>query len=188
MDSNIRPQLFMVLIGCKPPGRFTEQHDIYFGVGNSLANIKQGIIESWPEVEGHLHIDAWRAVKYVDNHEIKIETYPQINKGNKLYFINLGGYTPGYFAEPHYMMLIVAPDKASAIKRSKETEFYKNMGFAGATSHIDDKYALDVDDIYELEEILNPDIKSKYSLHIIPTDSILEDELHLGYLPIKKLI
>ena len=29
----------MVLLGCRPPGRFTEQHDIFFGIGNSLKEL-----------------------------------------------------------------------------------------------------------------------------------------------------
>jgi hypothetical protein len=31
--------LFMVLIGCKPTGRHTEQHDVFFGIANELREL-----------------------------------------------------------------------------------------------------------------------------------------------------
>ncbi|MEP6700612.1 MAG: DUF1543 domain-containing protein, partial [Bacteroidota bacterium] len=30
------PKLFMLLIGCKPLGRNIEQHDIFFGIGETI--------------------------------------------------------------------------------------------------------------------------------------------------------
>ena len=32
-------KLFMTLIGCTPAGRNIEQHDVFFGIGNSLKDI-----------------------------------------------------------------------------------------------------------------------------------------------------
>ncbi|WP_394344775.1 DUF1543 domain-containing protein [Flavobacterium gawalongense] len=29
----------MIILGCTPIGRFAEQHDIFFGIGNSLKNL-----------------------------------------------------------------------------------------------------------------------------------------------------
>lgn len=184
---NQSTNLFMVLVGCKPSGRFTEQHDIFFGAGKKLVDLKSDLIDFWPEVQGDLHVDAWRCVRFVDNYEVKLETFPQVERPVNLYFINLGGYKPGYFGEPHFMMLVAAINKAEAIKRAKETEFYTSMGFPGAVSHIDDKYALDVDDIYELEEVLNPNFKSRFYIHLNEVQNPLIDEINLGYLPLKKL-
>ena len=42
------------------------------------------------------------------------------------------------------------------IKVAKATTFYKHFSFEGATSHIDDKYGIDVDDIYNVNDILAP--------------------------------
>ena len=61
-----RPKLFMVLIGCKPEGRHTEQHDIFFGVATSMKELLPQIIAFWPEAKGDLHIDGWREVNQVD--------------------------------------------------------------------------------------------------------------------------
>lgn len=178
----------MLLLGCRPPGRFTEQHDIYFGIGKQLSALKAGIIEFWPEAKGQIHIDAWRQVELVDNYKISVEEIPQIERKLKLYFINLGGYQSNVFAEPHHMMLTVAQDKAAAIKNAKESTFYKQVGFEGAPSHVDDKYSVDVDDIHELEDILHPSFKSKFHLHIHPVNTFTADSIHLGYLPLFKLL
>ncbi|WP_394364615.1 DUF1543 domain-containing protein [Flavobacterium gawalongense] len=32
-------KLYMIILGCTPIGRFAEQHDIFFGIGNSLKNL-----------------------------------------------------------------------------------------------------------------------------------------------------
>jgi hypothetical protein len=37
----------------------------------------------------------------------------------------------------------------------KQTEFYKTMGFANAVSHIDDKHGVDIDDIYNVNDLLS---------------------------------
>ncbi len=104
-----------------------------------------------------------------------------------MFFLNLGGYKQGEFEELHYKMLVVADQKALAIKEAKETAFYKHTGFKGATSHIDDKFGVDVDDIFEIKDILSAQTKSKYTLKFSPGSDLLEDELILGYIPLSKL-
>lgn len=82
----------------------------------------------------------------------------------------------------------MADTKTSAIQAAKKTAFYLHTGFKGATSHIDDKYGVDVDDIHEIADILPPDIKNKYSLIIEKKNDILPaDELHIGYVTLKSL-
>ena len=79
-------------------------------------------------------------------------------------------------------MVIAASDKSEAINLSKQTAFFRHTGFKGATSHIDDKFGIDVDDIHEIIDILPAAIKEKYSLLISPADPLTDDEIHLGYL------
>lgn len=59
-------KLFMVLLGCKPAGRHTEQHDIFFGVATSLKELVPEIKAFWKEGGDKIHIDAWREVTVVD--------------------------------------------------------------------------------------------------------------------------
>lgn len=185
-------KLYMVLLGCKPPGRNTEQHDVFFGIGKSLSSLIPEMQTFWPEAEGRLHIDAWREVSLVDGY--KIEATPKENIAGKdaelnLFFINLGGYKPGEFEEYHYKLLCTAKNSAEAAKNSTQTAFYRHTGFGGgARSHIDDKYGVDVDEIYNIRDILSAATKEQYTLRITAADMGVGDDLHIGYLSLKKLL
>jgi LysM repeat protein len=178
-----QPKLILVLLGCTPPGRHIEQHDIFLGIGDSIESLFAGIKAYWPE--GKVHIDAWREVTYVEGHRISIvaknaEANTE-SSTDKLFLMNLGGYLEGKFEEQHYIVLTVKPDKAAATKEAKATAFYQHNHFANAVSHIDDRYGVDVDDIYEIEELLSPALKEKYHIEITPATGLPEDEYHLGY-------
>lgn len=181
-------KLFFLILGCKPPGRNTEQHDVFFGIGSSLSDLKTDIIAFWPENEGKIHIDSWREVNAVDEFTISIEekSTETAAEPNKLFFLNLGGYKENDLEEYHYKVIVVAPDKGTAIKKAKQTTFYKHYGFPGAESHIDDKYGVDVDDIYEIEDILPAHTKNKYRVKIT-AGAGEEDKLHIGYLKLSKI-
>lgn len=174
------PKLFMLLIGATPPGRHTEQHDVFFGIADHIAALLPQVLAFWPEAK--LHLDAWREVTLVNGHEVAVVETPDLRSESQLFFINLGGYKQGEFEEFHYKMIVVAKEKNDATKQSKQTAFFKHTGFKGATAHIDDKYGVDVDDIYAIREILPAGAKEKYSLRITPAATgATEDELHLGY-------
>ncbi len=183
------PKLFMILLGCTPKGRHTEQHDIFFGIAHSLAELKPAMQQFWPGTQ--LHIDAWREVTNVDGY--KIEVVSKIDdKANspQLFFLNLGGYKQNEFDEFHYKMLVVTPDKGKAVKAATQTAFYKHVSLPGnGTSHIDDRYGVDVDDVFAIDDILPEETKEQYSLSIssVADRSLQEDELHLGYLKWDKL-
>jgi len=180
----------MLLLGCKPAGRNTEQHDTIFVIGNSLKELIPQIEESWPNA-GKIHIDGWREVNFVDGFSIQVVSNPvqQERNTHKLFFLNLGGYKENEFEEFHYKMLSVSADKGEAIQQAKQTVFYKHTGFDGADSHIDDKYGVDVDDIYEIEDILPTSIKEQFHIRIerLPDPELKTDELHLGYFKLSAL-
>jgi hypothetical protein len=184
----LNPKLFMLLLGCKPPGRHTEQHDVFFAIGDTLNELVPGMKAFWPEPE-KIHIDAWREVRQVDGYQVTIvpkETAVE-NGENKLFFINLGGYQENKFEEQHYFVLTVKPNKAAAFAEAKQTLFYQNNHFEGATSHIDDKYGIDVDDIYQIEDILSDTCKAQYKIQLTPVAGLPDDEIHLGYLKLSQL-
>lgn len=183
------PKLFMLLLGCRPQGRLTEQHDIFFGIANDLKDLVPDIKTFWPEAKGNIHIDAWRIVSIVDGFRIDVieNTSSITDTSAKLFFINLGGYKQGEFKEYHYKMLIAANSKDEAIRTSKQTTFFKHTGFTGAAAHVDDKYGIDVDDLYEIKDILADKYKARYIITLLPSEQAAEDELHLGYLPLYKI-
>jgi hypothetical protein len=183
-------KLYMLILGCRPKGRFTEQHDVFFGIGTSLTELIPQIKAFWPEAKGQIHIDSWREVTAVDNYSIKVVAKNTVKESiDQLFFINLGGYKENEMEEFHYKMITVSPTLAEATKMAKASTFYKHYGFKGATSHLDDKYGIDVDDLYNVKEILPMDLKDKFGLQISRSeDPLIADELHIGYLKLDKII
>lgn len=184
-----QPKLYMLLLGSKAPKRNVEQHDYFFGIATSLKELVPEIKAFWPEAGSSIHIDGWREVNHVEGYAIKIipreeatETSP-----HKLFFTNLGGYQSGKLAEQHYIVLSVKDDRAAAIQDAKKTVFFKTNSIKGANAHIDEKYGIDIDDIYRVEEILSPVYKEKYHIQILPDGGLPEDEIHLGYFKLDKL-
>ena len=183
----MQQKLYMVMLGATPPGRLTEQHDIFFGIATSLKALVPEMQAFWPEAR--IHIDAWREVTSVDGYSVEvIERQGSETSENHLFFINLGGYRPGEFEEYHYKVLSVADSLASASKAAKATAFYKHSGFKGAESHIDDKYGLDVDDIYKVVDILPARARQRFALRFTKNEHPDRDELHIGYVKIDKLL
>lgn len=179
------------MLGCTPKGRHTEQHDIFFGVATTVKELVPEIKAFWPEAKGDIHVDAWREVTKVDGYSVtvvpKTGAPEPAEEADKLFFLNLGGYKPGEFDEFHYKMLAVAQTQADAVKQAKQTAFYKHTGFKGATSHIDDKYGVDVDDLVQVKDILPEQTKEKYSLRLQAGCTAGENEMHLGYFQLHKL-
>jgi hypothetical protein len=204
------PTLFMVQLGGRPKGRLIEQHDMFFGIADDLVELIPAINEHWPEVKNKWHVDSYRAVTRVDGYRIdwvakdeaENESAAELEEAHddkidddstylKLFFINLGGYLPDDFEEYHHKLLIVAPTQAEAIKQAKQSDFYKKYSFKDkdtpfdAASHIDDKHQVDVDDIYNVNELLTAG-----SLQIIKDKAdtaSIEDKAYIGYLSIKNL-
>jgi len=184
------PKLYCILLGSKAPQRNVEQHDYFFGIAYNLNQLVPEIKAFWQEAGDTIHIDAWREVSKVDEYKIEValKTENSSSSEEKLFFINLGGYQANKMEEQHYTVLTVQTDRSLAINESKKTVFFRTNTIKGGTSHIDDKYGIDVDDVYRIEDILLPAYKEKYQLIITKEAGLPEDELHLGYLPIKKLM
>ena len=191
------PTLFMVQLGGRPKGRLIEQHDIFFGIANQVSELVDDINQHWPEVKNKWHIDSYRAISKVDNYAIKlVESSSPVESTNglKLFFINLGGYQRGSFEEFHYKLLIVAASQADAIKQAKQSEFYKAFTYKdkaspfNAASHIDDKFAVDIDDIYNVNDLIS---NVRLLIEPIINDSHelvnADDKEYVGYLSIKNL-
>jgi hypothetical protein len=181
-------KLHMVIIGCKPKGRHTEQHDVYFGIAETIQNLVPQLKSFWPEVADNMHLDVFRQITQVDGYMVTVvEKAASITNEVQLFFLNLGGYKENEMEEFHYKMVVAAKDKGEAIKKAKETAFYKHTRFKGANSHIDDKYGVDVDDIYAIEDILPNELTTQYTIQLEKATELKEDELYLGYFKLSKI-
>lgn len=176
--------LFMVLLGCKPRGRLTEQHDIFFGIARQLSDLKIDMIHAWPEAEGKLHVDAWRKITSVDGFAVSVGKRSEgVEQSLRLYFVNLGGYRGNDFEEYHYKQLVVADSLESAVKKAKSSAFFKNH----ISPHVDDKYGLDVDDVFTVEDALPLSMRNAYQLFIHESSSSMTDSVEIGYLKFSDL-
>lgn len=181
-------KLFYLILGATPEGRNTEQHDVFFGIAETLRDLVPHIKNFWSESKGDIHIDGWQEVIFVDGFKVNVVPKTDNTADEHLFFINLGGYKPGLFAELHEQHLMVGSSMAEIIKRVKKTEFYKTMGFKGATSHVDDKYGVDIDDIFKVEDILTQEFKDKYAIRLEKTDEDLQpNPMKVGYFKLSKL-
>ena len=192
------PTLYMIQLGGRPKGRLIEQHDMFFGVANQVNELIADINNHWPEVKNKWHIDSYRAISKVDNYVIKlVESNIQAECANdlKLFFINLGGYQQDSFEEFHYKLLIVADSQADAVKQAKQSEFYKQFTFKDTTSpfnaasHIDDKFEVDIDDIYNVNDLISnvKIIIEPLARALDKSINVIEDKKYVGYLSIKNL-
>lgn len=116
--------------------------------------------------------------------------------GKQLYFVNLGGYLPGQFEEFHYKTLVVAETLGKATAQVKKTTFYQDYTFDNvdtaksgvATSHVDDKHQLDLDDIHCVADLLPKDVALTIQPLTEPEKNQLPDDaLHIGYLSLKQI-
>jgi hypothetical protein len=181
------PKLFMVLLGCRPAGRNTEQHDVYFGIAEDIAGLVPGMKAFWPGTE--LHIDAYLEIERIADYTIRVEPVTNNTRNNKnerdlhLYFINLGGYLPPEFEEFHKKLLIVAPDVSEAQRRAKQDSFYRTGQTLGtaARSHIDDR--MEIDEIMLVQDLF-------HDIRIVienATDVEPASQPIIGYLPLSRL-
>lgn len=176
-------KLFYVILGATPPGRNIEQHDVFFGIADSVQDLIPEMKEFWKGAK--IHIDCYQEVKFADGYEIRIVSRRETND-ERLFFINLGGYRPGHFEEFHEQHLMAGKSMGEVIKRVKQTDFYKTMGFEGAVSHVDDKHGVDIDDIYDVHDLLPPQAKEKYSVLLVKSDEENQtNPMKIGYMKLK---
>jgi len=181
-------KLFYIILGATPKGRNIEQHDVFFGIAESLRDLVPEMKNFWKEADGKIHVDCYQEVKFADGYEVKIVEKGEETPEEQLYFINLGGYKKGFFEEFHEQHLMVGNSMGDIVKKAKATDFYKTMGFEGAVSHIDDKHGVDIDDIFNVSDILPQEMKEKYSIVLTKSDvENQENPMGLGYLKIDKI-
>jgi hypothetical protein len=178
--------LYMVILGCNPPDRFTEQHDVFFGIAENIVGLKQAMYDFWPEADEKLHIDSYRVVRKVGEYGVKVlqRDHSIVENDVRLYFLNLGGYKPNDMEEYHYKQLVVASSIKDAVNVAKKNVFYKHYD----SPHIDNKYGIDVDDMYLVNDMLPKAMRETYKI-VLDTNvqNLIEDELTIGYLKLSDL-
>ena len=117
-----------------------------------------------------LHIDSWIDLEVVDGHRVTLAPERQ-EGGKRLFFINLGAYRPGEFAELHANTFLVAAGEDEVKQRAKEA-LMQGLEFV----HTDDLYELD--DCLEIGEV------GGLHVHLEATDAPESREPHNGWHPL----
>lgn len=151
-------RLFAVLLGgnCAPRSN-TELHDVVFAVGERVEDTFPVLPDLWFGTPEGLHLDSWLELAVVDGHRVSLAR-ERAAGGRHLYFVNLGAYRPGVFAEQHGCTFLVAADADEAKRRAK-------------ASLLQGLESLHTDDLLEVDDCLQLDVVGGWHVHLEPTDA-----------------
>lgn len=131
--------LYIVMLGGSHPRAKIEVHDIAFVNAEHLEDTYSELKGEWFGNSKGLHIDSWMQVDGVGDWKVEFSDLAPSPESPRLYFVNLGGYTPKLFGEIHDYTLIIANSREQAHMISKQETKRR-----WHESHID--AVLDIDD------------------------------------------
>jgi hypothetical protein len=164
-------KLFAFYIGGSTETSLIEVHDVRFAAAERMEDAYDGIRDSWWGTPESLHLDCWGELTSADGHNITLQKTPQ-QRGDKLWFVNLGGYADGDFNELHKNIFVVAPTASKAKIRALKT--------------ILDWKGRHKDEIFEVEGIASIDdilAKSGHFIHLEKTDTPVPFAFKYGFNP-----
>ena len=170
MDTTTR--LIACVLGGTAAGAKTELHDVAFAVGASLEAVHEQLLDGWFGDPRGLHVDAWCFLDAVDGYRVRLSRKPPDN-GMHLYFINIGGYRHGEFAERHAWSFFGAPNKAAAKAQAKRTLLQGHE-------------EIHKDDLHEIDDCLQVGRAAGWHVHLIPDARATTPPAINGYFPLRK--
>ena len=161
--------LFLVVLGGRTSKSNIEVHDVRWVVGETINQTFPTLRKEWFGQKDGLHIDSYKAIRYVDGYKIKItesnKTYPENSfcKDKSLWFINLGGYNPERMSEEHSFRLVVADSVLKAKRKAKDywTDIIKSKhnddwSEISNISQVDDIHSINRIGCWEVKLIIDP--------------------------------
>ena len=162
--------LFLVVLGGRIKGCHVELHDVRWVVGDSIEDTIPELKRQWFGTRRGLHIDSYRRVQLVDGFKVSIsrDCAAPTEQAMKLWFVNLGAYSPTEMAEQHRFGVVAARSSQAAKARAKK-QWLDGM----EQIHKDDLHPLDpntgIDDLLPIDGngawkvVLTPDNASSPS-------------------------
>jgi hypothetical protein len=135
-------KLFAVYLGGTAPKANTELHDVVFVAGQRIEDTYEQLMDKWFGDPRGLHLDSWMELDVVDGYRITLRQEKAAGE-EKLFFINVGAYRSGKFAEYHDTAFLVAHDAAEAKKRGKAMLAAVWEGPREGSIHTDDLHEVD---------------------------------------------
>ena len=112
-------KLFMFYVGGNCGNSNVELHDVRFSIGETPEDCHADLRRQWWGDADSLHLDCWGAVEQADGFDITLTADAPRDGGDRLFFVNLGGYDPAEFSELHRNVLLVTRDADSAKAKAK---------------------------------------------------------------------
>lgn len=120
--------LHVFMLGGRHRAARIEVHDVAFADVDNIQDAYPLLRKVWFGDPDGLHIDGWWAVDGVEEYKVCFSDQPPLPGTPRLYFINLGGYTPGALGEAHDYLLLAAVSVAEARMKAKshrDTSWFK---------------------------------------------------------------
>jgi hypothetical protein len=165
-------KLFVIYIGGKTSQSLIELHDMRFVVAENIEETYEELKRSWWGVPESLHLDCWGVLEAADGYKIDITETP-VDSSKKLFFVNLGAYSPREFTEIHRNVFLVAESEAEAKRRAVASVRDCEQG------HKDHLY--DVELAVCLNQVIN---ESSLFIQLSPVDDAPNFKFEFGYVPI----
>lgn len=127
-----------MVLGGRTATSLIELHDVRFVVGSRIEDTFPELRRQWFGRRDGLHLDAYMAVRAVDGWQVHLSQQPAPARAERLWFVNLGAYTPSSLAEQHHFGLVVAASAQEA-KAAAKRRWLRN----GVQQHKDDLCAVD---------------------------------------------
>ena len=143
-------KLFAIFVGGEHPRANIELHDLRFVVAESLDAAVPQLRAAWWGSPKSLHIDGYAELAEVDGWQVDLLSGPASSPPPRsLWFVNLGGYTPGLFGEQHNYLFLAGAEKAEVWSRARALS-------PDWTSRHKDNF-VSVDEVIEISGLLEKD-------------------------------
>lgn len=165
-------RLFAVCLGGRADGCNVELHDVVFVAGESLEGVHEQLLDRWFGSPEGLHVDAWAELDRVPGFRVSLSRTPP-EAGQRLYFINIGGYVADEFGERHAYGFYAGADKAEVKARAKR-------------ELLTGKQSVHRDDLFEIDDVVEVAPGDGWYVHLQPDESAGEATVTNGYFPIPR--
>ncbi|WP_334174047.1 DUF1543 domain-containing protein [Pseudoxanthobacter sp.] len=165
-------KLFMFSIGGDFRNANIELHDVRFSAGECAEDCYPDLRAQWWGEPASLHLDCWGELRQADGHDIVLRREPPAG-GDRLFFVNLGGYDPDEFAELHRNVLLVAPDAATAKARALSTVQHWSL------PHRDNLFAIE-----KAVDVASAVEGRGWYIHLVPAAATVAFSFTCTYVPI----
>ena len=158
-------RLFLVVLGGHINGCNVELQDVRWVIGETIEDTIKTLKNEWVGNKKGLHIDSYRKILRVDGMSVTVVHSPAMNNSlneNKLWFVNLGGYSSQSMAEQHEFGIVVARTAQSA-KAIAKKRWLNGMN----QIHKDDLYKIDRNPI--VDDLLPIDGNGRWHIQLSPS-------------------